>query len=79
MIGPTETRFFQRAGMQRTAVGQAAKADAARVAEAGYAALLRGESAVIPGAANRLQRLAARFLPDLLLARMHRRIARPSS
>lgn len=42
----TETRFFERAGMQDTKLGQSEKADPADVARAGYSAMMKGSDHV---------------------------------
>src|SRR3546814_7620073 len=43
MPGPTETEFFERAELMDTKVGQEEKADPAKVAVDGYAAMKRSE------------------------------------
>ncbi|WP_380164038.1 SDR family NAD(P)-dependent oxidoreductase [Jannaschia sp. R86511] len=76
--GPTDTAFFERAGMLDTPVGRAAKDDPADVAAQGVAALLAGRSKVVAGSvASKAQGLAGRVLPDALLAKVHRAVAQP--
>lgn len=77
--GPTETHFFERAGMLDTKVGQAAKDDPAAVARTGWRAMLEGEAAVVHGLANKAQVLAAGVLSEAATAEMHRKQAEPGS
>jgi short-subunit dehydrogenase len=77
--GPTETRFFERAHLLDTKVGRQAKADPAKVAEDGYAAMLADEDQVVSGFMNKLQATFADILPDQLVAQMHRRLTEPDS
>ncbi|ONG53559.1 oxidoreductase [Pseudoroseomonas deserti] len=77
MPGPTETRFFERAGMLDTSVGQAAKDDPADVARTGYAAMKAGDGDVVSGVKNKLQAAMAHVTPAPVLAAMHRRMAEP--
>ena len=79
MPGPTETRFFERAGMLDTEVGQSEKDDAAEVAKVGYDAMMKGEGEVISGWKNKLQTIVANVTPSGLLARQHARMAAPES
>jgi short-subunit dehydrogenase len=71
MPGPTETEFFERAGMQDTTVGQAKKQSPEEVAEAAFNALREREDHVIPGAKNKLQAGVARFMSDPARAKAH--------
>lgn len=77
--GPTDTHFFARAGLLDTKVGKQDKADPAKVAEDGYAAILSDEDQVVSGFMNRVQMLFADILPDETVAQMHRRLAEPSN
>ena len=80
MPGPTETEFFERAGMLDTAVGQSNKDDAGEVARAGFDALMNGdERAVAASAKTKAQERASRVLPDRAKAEMHRKMAEPGS
>src|SRR3546814_8220953 len=76
MPGPTETEFFERAELMDTKVGQEEKADPAKVAVDGYAAMKRGEAGVVRGFMNKVQALFSGIIPDTVLAQMHRRLAR---
>src|SRR3546814_15661431 len=55
MPGPTETEFFERAELMDTKVGQEEKADPAKVAVDGYAAMKKGEAGVVRGFMNRTE------------------------
>jgi uncharacterized protein len=78
--GVTDTDFFERAGMMNTPVGKDDdKADPAKVAKDGYAAMLKGETQVVSGFMNKVQALFADILPDSVMAQMHRRMAKPES
>ncbi len=77
MPGPTETEFFERAGMEDTRVGQAEKDDPADVARAGVTAMLEGEGDVVTGWRNKLQTVMASVTPSGILAEQHRKQAEP--
>jgi short-subunit dehydrogenase len=79
MPGPTDTEFFERAGLEDTAFAQGPKMDAAKVAQIGYRALLRGDGDVVAGLGNKLQAAAAAVTPQTTLAEMHRKQAKPGS
>lgn len=79
MPGPTDTEFFHRAGLDDTAVGQAKKMDAGKVAEIGYHAMKRGDGDVVAGLMNKLQAATAAVMPQTALAEMHRKQAEPGS
>lgn len=75
--GATETEFFDRAHMENTKVGQAKKADPAKVAADGYAAMLADDDQTVSGFMNKIQVLFADILPDTFMAQMHRKQAEP--
>lgn len=79
MPGPTETEFFERAGMLDTKVGQDKKADAADVARTGFDALMKGEASVVHGMGNKIQAAMANILPKTASAELHRGMAEPGS
>jgi short-subunit dehydrogenase len=80
MPGPTETEFFERAGMEDTKIGSEEKDDPAEVARQGYEALMAGEEKVIGGSMkNKVQAIGGRFVPDSKKAEMHRSMAEPGS
>src|SRR5206468_2657156 len=49
MPGPTDTEFFDRAGMEDTKVGQGKKDDPADVAKTGFDAMMKGQGDVVHG------------------------------
>jgi short-subunit dehydrogenase len=78
MPGPTDTNFFARADMLDTPVGEGSKDDPAKVAEQGFAALMRGDDHVVAGSfKNKVQAVAGKVVPDTAKAEMHRRMAQP--
>jgi short-subunit dehydrogenase len=80
MPGPTETRFFERAGLEHTWVGQSKKDDPAEVARQGFEAMMAGKDHVVAGSfRNRVQAGAARVLPERASAAAHARMAKPRS
>lgn len=79
MPGPTETEFFQRAGLEDTKVGQAEKDNPADVAKTGFDAMLRGDGDVVSGWKNKFQTMMASVTPSGVLAEMHRSMAEPGS
>jgi uncharacterized protein len=80
MPGPTDTNFFDRAGLRDTKLGQGHKDDPAEVARDGFEALMAGKDKVVAGSArNKAQATAARVMPDEAKAAMHRRLSEPGS
>jgi short-subunit dehydrogenase len=80
MPGPTDTRFFERAGMTDTQVGADDSKDApADVARAGFEAMQKGEASVVTGWKNKLQAGLSHLTPDEVLAERHRKMAEPGS
>jgi short-subunit dehydrogenase len=79
MPGATDTRFFERAGMLDTKVGQDEKDDPADVARAGYDAMMNGEGDVVSGWKNKVQASLANITPAGVLAEQHRKMAEPGS
>ena len=77
MPGPTDTEFFERAGMEDTKVAEGEKQDPTEVAKAAYAALQRGDDQVIPGAKNKMQAAMSKVLPEQTKAKMHAEQAEP--
>jgi short-subunit dehydrogenase len=69
------TEFQARAGITETAPPWPLGVSAARVAEAGYRGLMRGQRVVLPGLANKLiAMLVPRFAPRrVLLAQLDAR------
>ncbi|WGF91031.1 SDR family NAD(P)-dependent oxidoreductase [Marinivivus vitaminiproducens] len=79
MPGATETAFFERAGMEDTGVGQAAKDDPTMVARVGFAAMMRGEGDIVSGWKNKLASAVANVIPSGALAEVHRKGSAPGS
>lgn len=79
MPGPTETRFFERAGMLDTDVGQAEKDDPADVAKVGFDAMMDGEGDVVAGWKNKFQAAMANVTPASVLAAQHAKMAAPAT
>jgi uncharacterized protein len=78
--GPTDTNFFDRAGMQDTKVGADKKDDPAEVARDGFEALMAGKDKVVAGSfKNVVQSKMARVTPDTMTAEMHRKLSEPGS
>jgi len=73
--GPVATEFQARAGIAESAPPWPLGVSAARVAEAGYRGLMRGQRVVLPGLANKLiAALVPRFAPrGVLLAQLDAR------
>src|SRR4051794_16711149 len=80
MPGPTDTEFFERAGMLDTKVGAGSKDDPADVAREGFRAMMAGKERVISSSAStKAQGRFSRLMPDSVKAEMHRRMAKPGS
>lgn len=79
MPGPTQTEFFERAGLLDTSVGQQTKDDPRDVARAGFDALMAGDAEVVAGWKNKLQTTIANVTPAEMLAKQHRDMAEPGS
>jgi short-subunit dehydrogenase len=77
--GPTETRFFERAGLLDTRIGAERKQAASEVARIGFEAMMRGDGDVVAGVLHKLRVAFAHVLPNDLLARMHTRRAAPGT
>src|SRR3954453_6953913 len=78
MPGPTESEFFDRAGLQDTKLGQMDKDDPAEVAREGFEALMAGKDHVVTGGwKNKAQTAAAKVLPETMKAKMHARMTEP--
>ena len=76
--GPTDTEFFERAGMEGTGVGSSDKDDPAEVAKDGFEALMAGRAQVVAGSAkNKVQVAAAKLMPDQAGAATHAKMTKP--
>jgi short-subunit dehydrogenase len=78
MPGPTETKFFERAGLMDTKVGTDKKQPADEVARAGFEAMMRGED-VVSGFKNKVQAAISHVLPADTVAEMHTRLTKPGT
>jgi hypothetical protein len=67
--GPVETEFQARSGMQLPGIAKIFELSPERVAEIGYAALMRGERVAVAGAGNKIAVALMRFMPNALLLR----------
>lgn len=81
MPGPTDTEFFERAGMETTKVANDPKTmmqpeDVARI---GFQAMLKGEADVVAGLRNKLQVALSKVMPAQATAQMHRKLAEPGT
>jgi short-subunit dehydrogenase len=79
MPGATETEFFDRAGLSDTKVGQASKDNPADVAEAGFKAMMDGESDLVFGLQNKLETTMANVTSAEKLAERTRKQYEPGS
>lgn len=65
--GATETGFADRAQMHGTLLFRLPKANAARVARAGYDGMMKGRDVVVPGLSNKLVAMSPKVTPRRLL------------
>lgn len=80
MPGPTDTEFFERAGMEDTKIGAGEKDDPADVARQGFEAVMAGDERVVAASLKtRTQAVGSRLLPDSVKAEVHRRQSEPGS
>jgi short-subunit dehydrogenase len=81
MPGPTDTGFFERAGMQDTKLGAMEnKDDPAEVARQGFEALMAGKDHVVAGSLkNKAQAAAAKVIPESTKAKMQAGLTEPGS
>jgi short-subunit dehydrogenase len=78
--GPTDTRFFERAGLQDTKVGTDEKDDPADVARQGFEAMMKGKDKVIVGSFKvKMTGMANEVLPETVKAKQHAKLAEPGS
>jgi short-subunit dehydrogenase len=79
MPGPTDTEFFDRAGMaENTTVGRGPKDDPAQVAAQGFEALMSGRSKIVAASLKtKAQGMANKVLPDRVKAAAHEVMAKP--
>lgn len=79
MPGPTDTNFFQRAGMEDTKAAQGPKDDPADVAREGFEALMEGKDHVVTGLRNKVQNVLSKVIPESVAAGMHAAQTKPGS
>ena len=76
--GPTDTEFFDRAGMDDTKVAEAKKDDPAEVAKDGFEALMAGKDHVIAGGVkNKAQVAGAKLMSEKARAAVHAAQTKP--
>lgn len=75
--GPTDTEFFERAGMEDSMVGKGKKDDPAKVAKKGFKALMKGKDHVVVGGPGKMQAAMSRVLPESGRSTMHGQMAKP--
>ena len=76
--GPTDTEFFERAGMEDTKVADADKDDPAKVAEQGFEALMAGKDHVVAGSPkNKAQVAGGKLLSEEARAKLHAAQTKP--
>jgi uncharacterized protein len=80
MPGPTDTEFFDRAGMEDTRVGTGDKDDPDDVAADGFEALMAGKDHVVAGSVkNRAMAAGSSLSPDRAAAAGMAKMAEPGS
>ena len=81
MPGPTDTDFFQRAGMETTRAANEPKLmmQPEDVAKVGFQAMLKGEADVVAGWKNKLQVAMSKVMPAQATAQAHRKLAEPGT
>jgi uncharacterized protein len=80
MPGPTDTEFFEGAGLEDTKLGAGKKDDAALVARQGFEALMNGKTKLNAGSlASKAQGKVVKVLPDKANAALHRHETEPGS
>lgn len=80
MPGPTDTEFFDRAGMEDTRVAQGSKDDPDTVAADGFEALMEGRDHVVPGSVkNNAMAAGSTLSPDAVAAKGMSKMTEPGS
>lgn len=79
MPGMTDTVFVRREGAGRGLLTEAETEDPALIARQGFEALMAGRDHVVAGGlGNKLQGLAAKFMPEAQKATIHKLLTEPS-
>ena len=80
MPGPTDTEFFERAGMEDTKLASGKTDDPEDVARKGFEALMKGDEQVVAASLyTKLQGRGSRFMPDRVKSKLHGQMAKPGS
>lgn len=80
MPGPTDTDFFERAGLEDTKLASGRLDDPELVAKQGFEAMMAGETKVLAGSTlTRVQARAMQAAPDRVAAALHRKQTEPGS
>lgn len=80
MPGPTDTNFFERAGMQDTKINTGPKDDPVDVARDAIEALMAGKDHVVAGSwRNKVQAQSSRVTPATVAAKTQRALTEPGS
>jgi uncharacterized protein len=80
MPGPTDTEFFDRAGMEDTRVAQGSKDDPDSVAADGFKALMEGRDHVVAGSVkNNVMAAGSSLQPDPVAAKGMSKMTEPGS
>jgi short-subunit dehydrogenase len=78
--GPTDTKFFARAGLSDTRVGTGDKDDPADVAKQGFEAMMKGKDKVIVGSLkSKVMGIGNEVLPETTKAAQHGKLSEPGS
>lgn len=75
--GPTDTEFFERAGLEDSLIGKGPKDSPAKAAKKGYKALMKGKARVVVGGKGKQQTAMARVLPEKANAAIHGALSKP--
>lgn len=67
--GPTNTKFFNKAGMEESKILEHELADPGKVAADGFHALMKGDDMVISGLKNKVQVVMSNVTPDSAVAK----------
>lgn len=78
--GPTDTAFFDRAGMADSRVAQSDTLldDPEEVAEGGYQALMKGERVYVHGGINKAMTFMRRLMPESMQAKFNEALYKPA-
>ncbi len=80
MPGPTDTNFFDRAGLDDTRLGAMKKDDPAEVAKQGFEALMSGKDGILAESLmTKVQGAVSKVLPDTVKAEANRLLNEPGS